>query len=233
MKRGLLCLVAALPLLADRQSDDMKRIDAATTTLIEIMHAQDGGIPSDLMQKAHCVGIIPGMKRAGFIVGANYGKGLVTCRTGGRNRWSAPDMVVLSGGSFGLQIGAGETDVVFTIMNQDGENRLMKDKVTIGGEVAAMAGPVGRTVQAQTDALMTAAQMPMALFSFSAGKFSRSSARALVTISRPDMGRSASVPSSGIVSRGVAGSGSSKVNSSSRASGSRMDSSRRSVSIPR
>jgi len=156
MKRGLLCLVAALPLLADRQSDDMKRIDAATTTLIEIMHAQDGGIPSDLMQKAHCVGIIPGMKRAGFIVGANYGKGLVTCRTGGRNRWSAPDMVVLSGGSFGLQIGAGETDVVFTIMNQDGENRLMKDKVTIGGEVAAMAGPVGRTVQAQTDALMTA-----------------------------------------------------------------------------
>jgi lipid-binding SYLF domain-containing protein len=156
MKRGLLCLVAALPLLADRQSDDQKRIDAATTTLIEIMHAQDGGIPSDLMQKAHCVGIIPGMKRAGFIVGGNYGKGLVTCRTGGRNRWSAPDMVVLSGGSFGLQIGAGETDVVFTIMNQDGENRLMKDKVTIGGEVAAMAGPVGRTVQAQTDALMTA-----------------------------------------------------------------------------
>lgn len=65
-------------------------------------------------------------------------------------------MVVLSGGSFGLQIGAGETDIVFTIMNQDGENRLMKDKVTIGGEVAAMAGPVGRTVQAQTDALMTA-----------------------------------------------------------------------------
>lgn len=156
MKRGLLCLVAALPLLADRQSDDMKRIDAATTTLIEIMHAQDGGIPSDLMQKAHCVGVIPGMKRAGFIVGANYGKGLVTCRTGGRNKWSAPDMVVLEGGSFGLQIGAGETDVVFTIMNQDGENRLMKDKVTIGGEVAAMAGPVGRTVQAQTDALMTA-----------------------------------------------------------------------------
>jgi lipid-binding SYLF domain-containing protein len=156
MKRGLLCLVAALPLLADRQSDDMKRIDVATTALIEIMHAQDGGIPSDLMQKAHCVGIIPGMKRAGFIVGANYGKGLVTCRTGGRNKWSAPDMVVLEGGSFGLQIGAGETDVVFTIMNQDGENRLMKDKVTIGGEVAAMAGPVGRTVQAQTDVLMTA-----------------------------------------------------------------------------
>lgn len=156
MKRGLLCLVAALPLLADRQNDDMKRIDVATTALSEIMHASDGGIPSDLMQRAHCVGVIPGMKRAGFIVGANYGKGFVTCRTGGMNKWSAPDMVVLEGGSFGLQIGAGETDIVFTIMNRDGVNRLMKDKVTIGGEVAAMAGPVGRTVQAQTDALMTA-----------------------------------------------------------------------------
>lgn len=158
MKRGLLCLVAAaaLPLLADRQSDDLKRIDVATTALSEILHAQDGGVPSDLMQRAHCVGVIPGMKRAGFIVGANYGKGFVTCRTGGMNKWSAPDMVVLEGGSFGLQIGAGETDVVFTIMNRDGVDRLMKDKVTIGGEVAAMAGPVGRTVQAQTDALMTA-----------------------------------------------------------------------------
>jgi SH3 domain-containing YSC84-like protein 1 len=156
MKPVLFCLVAALPLLADRQSDDIKRIDAATTTLIEIMHAKDGGIPADLMQKAHCVGVVPGLKRAGFIVGADYGKGLVTCRMMGTNHWSAPSMVVLSGGSFGAQIGGGETDVVFTIMNADGERRLSEDKFTIGGEVAGMAGPVGRTVQAQTDALMTA-----------------------------------------------------------------------------
>lgn len=158
MKRVVIfSVIAALPLLADRRDDDIKRIDAATTTLIEIMHAKDGGIPEDLMRKAHCVGIIPGLKRAGFVVGADYGKGLVTCRLpGNRNHWSAPSMVVLSGGSFGLQIGAGETDVVFTVMNQSGEHRLSQDKFTIGGEVAAMAGPVGRNIQAETDAMMTA-----------------------------------------------------------------------------
>jgi len=108
------------------------------------------------MEKAHCVGIIPGMKRAGFVFGADYGKGLVTCRIAGSNHWSAPSMVILQGGSFGLQIGAGETDVVFTVMNASGEHRLMQDKFTIGGEVAAMAGPIGRNIQAQTDVLMRA-----------------------------------------------------------------------------
>ncbi len=156
MKRGLLCLIATLPLLADRQSDDVKRIEGATTDLIEIVHAKDGGVPEDLMQKAHCVGIIPGMKRLGFVVGANYGKGLVTCRIQGGNHWSAPSMVILEGGSIGLQIGAGETDVVFAVMNASGEHRLMQDKVTLGGEVAAMAGPVGRNIKAETDAMMTA-----------------------------------------------------------------------------
>lgn len=156
MKRGLLCLIAALPLLADRASDDAKRIEGATTDLSEMLHAKDGGIPEDLMQRAHCVGVIPGMKRLGFVVGAHYGKGIVTCRIQGTNRWSAPSMVILEGGSIGLQIGAGETDVVFTVMNASGEKRLREDKFTIGGEVAAMAGPVGRTVKAETDAMMTA-----------------------------------------------------------------------------
>jgi lipid-binding SYLF domain-containing protein len=156
MKRGLLCLVAALPLLADRQSDNLKRIDAATTDLMEMLHAKDGGIPEDIMQKAHCVGIIPGMKRAGLIVGAHYGKGLLTCRIHGSNHWSPPSMVVLDGGSIGLQIGAGETDVVFAVMNASGEKRLTQDKFTLGGEAAVMAGPVGRDAKAQTDAMMTA-----------------------------------------------------------------------------
>lgn len=156
MKRGLLCLIVTLPLLADRPGDDVKRIDAATTDLIEMMHAKDGGVPEDLMQKSHCVGIIPGVKRLGFVVGGNYGKGLVTCRIHGSNHWSAPSMVILEGGSIGLQIGAGETDVLFTVMNQQGENRLMADKFTLGGEVAAMAGPVGRNIKAETDAMMTA-----------------------------------------------------------------------------
>jgi len=107
------------------------------------------------MEKARCIGIIPALKRAGFVVGAEYGKGVLTCRTTGNN-WSAPSMIVLAGGSFGLQIGAGETDVVFAAMNQSGVDKLMKDKVTIGADVMAAAGPVGRQVAAQTDAMMHA-----------------------------------------------------------------------------
>jgi lipid-binding SYLF domain-containing protein len=108
------------------------------------------------MQKAHCVGIVPSLKRAGFIVGAKYGKGIITCRTAGGTGWSAPSTIIIEGGNVGLQIGVGETDVIFTVMNASGENRLMKDKFTIGGEAAAMVGPVGRDTQAQTDALMRA-----------------------------------------------------------------------------
>ncbi|HTS77527.1 MAG TPA: lipid-binding SYLF domain-containing protein [Bryobacteraceae bacterium] len=157
MKRGLVCLAAVLPLLAaDRKADDIKRIDAATTDLIEIMHAKDGGIPETLMQKAECVGIIPGAKRAGFIVGVDYGKGIITCRIHDTNRWSAPAFIQVQGGSFGLQIGAGETDVVFTVMNESGVRKLLKDKVQLGVDVAGMAGPVGRNVQANTDVLMRA-----------------------------------------------------------------------------
>ena len=157
MKYAFLSLLAVVPLLAaDRQENDIKRIQAAASTLSEIMHAKDGGIPSDLMQKAHCVGIIPGLKRAGFVLAAEYGKGVLTCRVHDTNRWSAPAMIVLAGGSVGLQIGAGETDVVFIVTNQSGEEKLMKDKVAIGADVMAAAGPVGRDVSAQTDAAMRA-----------------------------------------------------------------------------
>jgi SH3 domain-containing YSC84-like protein 1 len=156
MKFACLSLILALPLLADRKADDVKRIDASTTTLHEIMHAKDGGIPDDLMRRARCVGIIPAAKRAGFVFGGQYGKGVITCRLHDSNRWSGPSMVVLEGGSFGLQIGAGETDIVFTVMNESGENKLSKDKVTIGADVTAAIGPLGRSVAADTDASMHA-----------------------------------------------------------------------------
>jgi lipid-binding SYLF domain-containing protein len=161
MRFILLGALLALPMLADtedgkRRGDDQKRIEAAAVSLNEIMHANDKGIPQDLMEKAHCVGVIPGLKRAGFIVGAKYGKGVVTCRIHDSNRWTAPSMVILEGGNIGLQIGVGETDVVFTVMNMSGENKLMKDKITIGADAAGMIGPLGRETQAQTDALMRA-----------------------------------------------------------------------------
>jgi lipid-binding SYLF domain-containing protein len=156
MKLGSLGLSLGLLLLADTHANDVKRLDAAATVLNEIMHAKDKGVPRDLMERAYCVGVVPGLKRAGFVVGAKYGKGVVTCRMTGANKWSAPSLIIIEGGSIGLQIGLGETDLVFTVNNHGGEDKLMKDKVTIGGDVAGMIGPVGREAQAQTDALMHA-----------------------------------------------------------------------------
>jgi len=156
MKVAYLGLFAACSLLADTRSAAIHRIDSAEEVLHEIMQSPDKGIPRDLMQKAHCIGIVPSLKRAGFIVGAKYGKGVITCRTAEGSGWSAPSTIIIEGGNIGLQIGLGETDVVFTVMNASGENRLMKDKFTIGGEAAAMVGPLGRDAQAQTDALMRA-----------------------------------------------------------------------------
>jgi SH3 domain-containing YSC84-like protein 1 len=145
-----------LPLMAaDTMDEHNKRIHAAATVMDEIMGAPDKGIPSDLLEKAQCIGIVPGLKRAGFIVGGQYGKGVLTCRLDS-GKWSPVSTVRIEGGSIGFQIGAGETDLVFIVMNKSGMEKLMKDKFTVGADASAMAGPVGRTAQAQTDALMRA-----------------------------------------------------------------------------
>jgi lipid-binding SYLF domain-containing protein len=146
--------LASMLYAVEPENDAQKRVDASTEVLSEILHAKDKGIPEDLLGKAQCVGIVPSLKRAGFIVGAKYGKGVVVCRT--EHGWSGPSTIRIEGGSFGLQIGAGETDLVFIVMNRHGVDDLMKDKFTLGGDASAMAGPVGRTAQAQTDALMRA-----------------------------------------------------------------------------
>ena len=150
-----LALLALAPLYAVTPPNGaQKRVTASAEVLSEILHAKDRGIPEDLIRKALCVGIVPSLKRAGFIVGAKYGKGVVVCRTD--HGWSAPATIRIEGGSFGFQIGAGETDLVFIVMNRHGVQDLMKDKFTVGGDATAMAGPVGRSSEAQTDALMRA-----------------------------------------------------------------------------
>jgi lipid-binding SYLF domain-containing protein len=147
-----------LPLLAQSSNFDEhnKRVRESTLVLEEIMSAGDKGIPHDLLQKAQCVGIVPNLKRAGFVIGGQYGKGVLTCRVPDRVGWSAVSTVRVEGGSIGLQIGAGETDLVFIVMNQSGMNRLMSDKFTIGGDASVMAGPLGRSADARTDAFMKA-----------------------------------------------------------------------------
>ena len=146
--------VSALPLLAESREDTEKRIRESATVLKELTAVGEKSIPTDLLQKAQCVGIVPGLKRAGFIVGGEYGKGIVTCRVA--SGWSAPETVRIEGGSIGAQIGGGETDLVFAVMNQRGMDKLMEDKFTVGAEAAAMAGPVGRDAAAQTDAQLHA-----------------------------------------------------------------------------
>ena len=155
---GILTLVVAGAGLlgASSSNTSQKRISESASVLSEIMHAGDNGIPDELLEKAQCVGIVPNLKRAGFIVGAKYGKGVVVCRESAGRGWSAPSMIRIEGGSIGLQIGAGETDVVFIVMNQRGMDKLMKDKFTIGADASAMAGPVGRSAEAKTDAMMHA-----------------------------------------------------------------------------
>lgn len=158
MKSLMLGMCALLPVMAadSGPADHDKRIHESATVLSEIMNAGDKSIPRDLLGKAQCVAVVPNLKRAGFIVGAKYGKGVVTCRAENHVGWTAPSTIRIEGGSIGLQIGAGETDVVLVVMNQSGMNRLMKDKFTVGGDASVMAGPVGRSAQAQTDAAMKA-----------------------------------------------------------------------------
>jgi lipid-binding SYLF domain-containing protein len=141
---------------ADREIKVDDRLDASADTLTDMMRAADKGIPQDLLDKAHCVVVVPGMKKAGFIFGAKYGRGFAVCRRSGGSGWSAPAAMRVEGGSVGFQIGASETDVVLLVMNDGGMNRLLSDKFTIGGDATAAAGPLGRDASAQTDAMMKA-----------------------------------------------------------------------------
>ena len=150
----LICLCLA-PFASANDAGD--RVVRAAIALKEIMDAPDGGIPQDLIDKSVCVAVIPGMKRGGFIFGANYGRGLMSCRLDhGNGKWSSPSMFRLEGGSFGLQIGAQAVDLVLVIMNLRGLESLLDSRFTLGGDASVAAGPVGRTAAAETDAWMSA-----------------------------------------------------------------------------
>jgi SH3 domain-containing YSC84-like protein 1 len=157
MKKLRLLVIGMVLCAANAFADEVsERLQAAATVMDEIMAAPDKGIPGDVLDKADCVAIIPGMKKAGFIVGGRYGKGMVSCRNKAQTAWEAPVMLTLEGGSVGLQIGASSTDVVLLVMERSGIDSLMKDKVTLGGDASVAGGPVGRSATAQTDAMMKA-----------------------------------------------------------------------------
>lgn len=149
-----LAVLITVPVFAQKTAAD--RLQAATEDLNAMMNASDKGIPQDLLNKATCVVVIPNLKKGGFIVGAEYGKGFFSCRRTSGVGWSAPGSVRISGGKFGLLIGGAETDVIMLVMNQSGMEHLLSDKFQLGGEASAAAGPLGRDSSAMTDAEMHA-----------------------------------------------------------------------------
>jgi len=136
-------------------TSEVKRIQEAAGVLRDIRAVPEKDIPASLWTKAKCVAVVPGLKRAAFIVGGEYGKGLVSCRRGSGD-WSPPVFIKIQKGSWGAQIGGEEVDLVLLVMNDRGIEHLLKNNVSLGTEASMAAGPLGRDVQAATDAAMRA-----------------------------------------------------------------------------
>ena len=162
-------LVLATFCMAQTPSPHAQRLNDAATVLDEIMGVKDKAIPQELLDKAQCALVVPGLKSGAFIVGGRFGRGFLSCRQEGGVGWTAPGPVRVEGGSIGFHIGGSETDFVMLIMNAKGAERLVKSsKFSMGGEASAAAGPVGRTSSAETDATMRA---EMLTYSRSRGVF--------------------------------------------------------------
>jgi lipid-binding SYLF domain-containing protein len=145
----------ALPVYGQEKEQD--RVENSGKVMQEILNAPDS-IPQSVLDKADCVVVLPSVVKAAFIVGASYGRGVMTCRGGKdfQGKWGAPTMMALEGGSFGLQIGGQATDFVLLMMNSRSATGVLSSKVKLGGDASAAAGPVGRTASAETDATMRA-----------------------------------------------------------------------------
>jgi SH3 domain-containing YSC84-like protein 1 len=154
---GLLSFVNPAPLSAADDTKETDRVRNAGKVAKEIMDIPDD-IPQDLIDKADCVIVLPSVLKAAFIVGASYGRGVMTCRSGDnfRGPWGPPSMMALEGGSFGLQIGGQATDFVLLVMNERGASAILSSKVKLGADASAAAGPVGRTAEAATDVTLRA-----------------------------------------------------------------------------
>jgi lipid-binding SYLF domain-containing protein len=151
---GCMSLLIATAAFASLSKDEVKRLDESAAILRELRNAPDKAIPEQLWEKAECVLVIPSIKKAAFIVGGEYGSGVMSCRN--TAHWSPPVFMQLAKGSWGLQIGAEQIDLVLLVMNKRGVDKLLKNKVSLGGDASVAAGPLGRSAQAATDAQLTA-----------------------------------------------------------------------------
>ena len=149
-----LVAIATLTAVASDRDDDVNRTQKAAEVFKEIMNTPDQGIPSDLLESAKCIAIVPGDKKFAFVFGGSYGRGLATCRT--EHGWSAPMFVAIDSGSVGYQIGGSSTDIVMLFMNDHALQSLMSDKFKLGADASVAAGPVGRSAAAGTDLKLNA-----------------------------------------------------------------------------
>jgi SH3 domain-containing YSC84-like protein 1 len=151
--------ILACPMLsrADDKSKDEERLQDSGQVMQEIINIPDN-IPQTLLDKADCVIVIPSVIKGAFVVGASYGRGAMTCRSGDdfQGPWGAPTMMALEGVSVGFQIGGQATDFVLLVMNPRGASSILSSKVKLGGDASAAAGPVGRDAEADTDVTMRA-----------------------------------------------------------------------------
>jgi SH3 domain-containing YSC84-like protein 1 len=154
-----MCLIASAA-FAELKSGDVKKLNESAAVLTELRGAPDKGIPEDLWSKAECVLVFPGVKKAAFMVGGEFGSGVMSCRrepsAAKRAHWSAPVFMHLEKGSFGAQLGAEEVDLVLLVMNRRGIDKLLENRVSLGADVSIAAGPVGRSGTAATDAQLHA-----------------------------------------------------------------------------
>jgi len=158
--KNILLLVAVMVLAglpASAQKDENNRIKNAGTVMTEILNIPDN-VPTDLLDKAECVIVMPSVMKFAIGFGGSYGRGVMTCRSGKEfsGPWSAPSMMALEGGSFGFQLGGQATDFVLLVMNQRGANSILTSQVKLGGDMAAAAGPIGRDAAASTDVTLRA-----------------------------------------------------------------------------
>ncbi len=152
-----LILIATLTLTAAfGQNSHEKRLEESASVMTEVMAIADKAIPQDLLNRAQCIVIVPGLKKGAFIIGGKFGRGFFACRKPDNVGWSAPAAIKVEGGSFGFQLGGSETDVIMIVQNESGANRLLSSKFTLGGDASVAAGPVGRSAAADTDITMKA-----------------------------------------------------------------------------
>jgi lipid-binding SYLF domain-containing protein len=153
---GVVATGANITVRAAAGKDEVKRVGQATTVLNEMMRAHDKAIPRTILEKAEAIAIFPAVKKAGFVVGGQWGRGIISVRDANTRNWSSPAFLTMTGGSVGAQIGGTEIDVILVIMNRSGVEHLLANQVKLGGEVSAAAGPVGRAAEASTDLQMHA-----------------------------------------------------------------------------